>query len=122
MSTPGILDDHQRQVFLDNLVGGTAAHLTLGPGITVCAQNAGTQPGVALLVAREALQTGQLQQALERRFEQALAFDGCFIYLDAQNALVIWHALPAARNTLDKIFSRMLSLANLGALDAPSSR
>jgi len=122
MSTPGILDDHQRQVFLDNLVGGTAAHLTLGPGITVCAQNAGTQPGVALLVAREALQTGQLQQALERRFEQALAFDGCFIYLDAQDTLVIWHALPATTSAADRVLSRMLTLASLQALDTGSTR
>ncbi|RMT85893.1 hypothetical protein ALP39_01883 [Pseudomonas marginalis pv. marginalis] len=122
MSTQGILDDNQRQVFLESLVGGTAAHLTLGPGITVRAQNAAAQPGLALLVSREALQAGQLQQALERRFEQAVAFDGCFIYLDAQDALVIWHALPATTGALDRVLSRMLTLASLQALDTGSTR
>jgi len=110
------MPDDQRQAFLDNLVSGTATRLSLAPGIQVCALRAGNRPGIALQVAREALQTGQ-QRILERRFEQALAFDGCFIYLDAQDALVIWHALPATHSTLDRILSRMLSLANLQALD-----
>ena len=116
------MPDAQRQVFLNSLVSGAAAHQLLAPGIKLCALQGGSQPGVALHIAREAQQTGQLQWILERRFEYASLYDGFFIYLDAQYALVIWHALPAAHNTLDKIFSRMLSLANLGGLDAPSSR
>lgn len=67
----------------------------------VCALRAGNRPGIAL-------QAGQLQPVSERRFEQALAFDGCFVYLDAQYTLVIWHALPATHSTLDRILSRML--------------
>jgi len=116
------MPDNQRQVFLDNLVSGTAAHLMLAPGIKVCALHAGNRPGMALQVAREALQAGQLQQVLERRFERAVVFDGCFIYLDAQGALVVWHALPASNDALDRILSRMLSLANLEALDTRSIR
>lgn len=116
------MPDDQRQVLLDNLVSGTVAHLPLAPGIKVCALHAGNRPGLALQVAREAVQAGQLQRVLERRFEQALAFDGCFVYLDAQDALVIWHALPAKNSELDRILSRMLSLANLQALDSPPSR
>ena len=116
------MPDDRRQAFLDNLVSGTAAHLSLAPGIKVGALNAGNCPGLALHVAREALQAGQLQRVLERRFEQALAFDGCFIYLDAQNALVIWHALPALHSARDKVLSRMLTLANLQALDTGSGR
>ncbi|MGY2137273.1 transcriptional regulator [Pseudomonas reactans] len=108
----------QRQVFLENLVSGTAAHLPLAPGIKVCVLHAGKCQGLALHIAREALQAKQLQQVLERRFEQAQIFDGCVAYLDAENALVIWHALPATHNTLDQILSRMLALANLDALDA----
>ena len=104
----------QRQVFLENVVSGTAAHLPLAPGIKVCVE----RQGLALRVAREALQAKQLQKVLERRFEQAQIFDGCFVYLDTENALVIWHALPTTHNTLDKVLSRMLALANLGALDA----
>ncbi|MBN2990521.1 transcriptional regulator [Pseudomonas cedrina subsp. fulgida] len=111
-----------RQVFLENLVSGAAAHLPLAPGIKVCALHAGNRPGLALQVAREAVQAGQLQRVLERRFEQALAFDGCFVYLDAQHALVIWHAMPATHGDLDRILSRMLSLANLHALDSPPNR
>ena len=113
---------NQPQVVLNDLVSGAAAHQSLAPGIKVCTLQAGNRPGLALHVAREALQAGQLQRILQRRFEQALVFEGCFVYLDAQGAMVIWHALPTPRNTLDKIFSRMLSLANLGALDAPTSR
>ncbi|WP_300627578.1 transcriptional regulator [Pseudomonas sp.] len=116
------MPDDQRQVFLDSLVSGTAAQLSLAPGIKVCALQAGNRQGLALLVAREAMQAGQLQRALELRFEQALAFDGCFVYLDAQDALVIWHALPATHSARNRILSRMLSLASLQALDSGSSR
>ncbi|QJI27339.1 transcriptional regulator [Pseudomonas sp. ADAK18] len=110
-------DDPHRQVFLDNLVGGNDAHLPLIPGIGLCPLKAGVQPGLALQIQPEALQTGQLERVLERRFEQALAFDGCFVYLDAKGALVIWHALVADTNRLNDIISRMLSLATLEALD-----
>ncbi|VVO18173.1 transcriptional regulator [Pseudomonas fluorescens] len=116
------MPDDQRKVFLDNLVSGTAAHLPLAPGIKVSALHAGDRPGLALQVAREALQTGQLQRVLELRCEHALAFDGCFVYLDAQYALVIWHALPASNSALDRILSRMLSLAGLQALNNGSIR
>ena len=121
MSAHGTPAD-ERQVFLDSLVGGSAAHLKLGPGVTASSLQAGTRQGLALHVAREALQASQLQNALERRFEQAVAFDGCFIYIDAQDALVIWHALPPQPNLLDRLLSRMLSLANLETLDARTRR
>lgn len=116
------MPDDQRQILLDNLVSGTAAHLPLAPGVTVCALSAGHRPGLALQIAREAVQAGQLQRVLERRFEQPLAFDGCFVYLDAQDTLVIWHALPPVNNALARVLSRMLTLANLQALDTGSSR
>lgn len=117
MNAQGIPDD-QRRAFLDSLVGGAAAHLTLAPGVTARAMQVGSRKGLALHVARETLRPSQLQQALERRFEQAVAFEGCFIYIDAQDALVIWHALPPQRNLLDRTLSRMLSLANVATLDA----
>jgi hypothetical protein len=117
MSVEGLPpDDQHRQVFLDNLVSGNDAHLALCPGIQLCRLLAGTQVGLALQITPDALQARQVQQVLERRFDQALAFDGCFVYLDAQGALVIWHALPAP-SLLDKTISRLLSLANLESLD-----
>ncbi|MGB3122860.1 MAG: transcriptional regulator [Pseudomonas sp.] len=106
-----------RQAFLDGLVNGEAVHLPLCPGIKLCATQAGARQGLAVQIAREALKAGQLQRVLERRFEQAVAFDGCFIYLDAQGALVIWQALPEHRSALEPAFSRLLSLAQLDALD-----
>lgn len=121
MSTPGVLDN-KRKVFIENLVGGTPAHLTLGPGITMSGLRVGIRQGLALQVAQETVQTGQLQRALERRFEQAAAFDGCFVYLDTQNTLVIWHALPATNSALDRVLSRLLTLASLQALDTASTR
>ncbi|WP_010177042.1 hypothetical protein [Pseudomonas sp. PAMC 25886] len=111
-----------RQVFLDDLVGGKDAHLSLCPGIGVCRIKAGGNPGLALQVDRGALKAGQLEQLLERRFEQALAFDGCFVYLDAKGALVIWHALTAGEEAADDIISKLLSLANLEALDVHRHR
>lgn len=120
MSLPE-MPDGKRQVFLDSLVSGVATHQALAPGIKVCALHAGNRAGLALHVAREALQSGQLQRVLERRFEQALLYDGYFVYLDAQDAMVIWHALPP-RNRLETILGRMLSLANLSILDTRSSR
>ena len=116
------MPDDQRQVFLSSLVSGTDAHLSLAPGFSACALRAGNRQGLALKIAREAVQAGQLQRVLERRFEQALAFDGCFIYVDDQDALVIWHALPAAHSAVDRVLSRLLSLANLQALDAGRNR
>lgn len=100
---------------------GVAAHLQLLPGIH-CTLQAGTRQGLALHVAREALQTGQVQRALERRFEQALTYDDCFVYLDAQGNLVIWRSLPAQHDALESAISRLLSLANLDALDAHATR
>lgn len=123
MSAHGLPDDDRhRQVFLDNLVSGSAAHLQLATGIKVGALHAGSRPGLALEIAREALRTGQLQQVLERRFEQAAAFGGCFVYLDAQGSLVIWQALPAQRSTVENALSRMLSLANIDTLNRHSTR
>lgn len=123
MSSHGLPDDDRhRQEFLDNLVSGSAAHLQLAPGIKACALHAGNRPGLALEVAREALQTGQLQHVLERRFEQAAVFEGCFVYLDAQGSLVIWQALPAQRGTVETALGRMLSLANIDTLNRRSTR
>ncbi|MBO0492099.1 transcriptional regulator [Pseudomonas sp. Marseille-Q1929] len=123
MSAHGLPDDDRhRQVFLDNLVSGSAAHQQLAPGIKVCALHAGHRRGLALEVSREALQTGQLQQVLERRFEQATMFEGCFVYLDAQGSLVIWQALPAQRDAVEKALSQMLSLANIDSLNRRSTR
>ncbi|NWC93852.1 MULTISPECIES: transcriptional regulator [unclassified Pseudomonas] len=113
-------DDQHRQVFLDNLVSGNDAHLPLAPGIALLPIKAGTLRGLALQIAPEALQAGQLQNVLERRFEHALAFHGCFVYQDARGVLVIWHALPTPPGSgaaLNDTVSRMLSLARLEALD-----
>ncbi|NVZ57180.1 transcriptional regulator [Pseudomonas edaphica] len=115
-------DALHRQVFLADVRRGVAAHLQLLPGIHLCTLQAGTRPGLALHIAREALQAGQVQRALERRFEQAVRYDGCFVYLDAQGTLVIWRSLPTHHNALDSAVSRLLSLANLDALDAPATR
>jgi hypothetical protein len=112
----------KRQMLIDSLVSGAPAHQQLCQGITFGSCDAGTRKGVALQIASMALQSGQLERVLERRFEQALAFDGCYVYLDKQGALVIWHALPTQRQALDNILSRMLSLANLQALDLSATR
>ncbi|OPA94131.1 transcriptional regulator [Pseudomonas fluorescens] len=118
MSTLGLPgSDVSRQAFLDSLVSGEAAHQQLCPGIQLCMANAGARQGLCVQIAREALRPGQLQRLLERRFEQAVAFDGCFAYLDNQGALVIWHPLPTQRSALEQTLSRMLSLADLEAFD-----
>lgn len=115
-------DPLNRQMLIDDLVSGRPAHQQLYPGIALRSSDAGTRKGVALQIERVALQAGQLERVLERRFEQALAFDGCYLYLDKQGALVIWHALPTQPQALDKMLSRMLSLANLHALDLSATR
>lgn len=118
MSLKGLPED--RRVFIERLASGNDAHLMLCPGISLRRLKAGGQVGVALQISREVLRAGQLQQVLERRFEQALAFDGCFIYLDAEGALVIWQALSQSGDTgdINELASRLLSLASLEALDA----
>ena len=117
--TPHALADNQqrRKAFRDAWVGGPGAHLPVGPGIAIYAMDTAAGPGLALQVNRDVLQPRQLQRALERRFEQAVAYSGCFIYLDAKGNLVIWHALGPNGQPLDDIISRLLSLAKLEALD-----
>ncbi|MDD0980840.1 transcriptional regulator [Pseudomonas shahriarae] len=105
------------QEFLQNLVSGRVAYHSLHPGIGLCRLNPGSQPGLALQIAPEALQVGQLERVLERRFEHATAFDGCLVFLDAKGSLVIWHALPSCGHSPADTLSRMLSLARLEALD-----
>ncbi|MGY2291369.1 transcriptional regulator [Pseudomonas sp. SDO528_S397] len=94
-------------------VDGRDAHLALSPGLCVRRLNA----GLALQITPQALMPGQVRRIMARRFEQPLAFDGCFVYLDADGALVMWQALPAPARVEDGI-SRLLSLAGLAALDA----
>lgn len=115
-------DEGKRQAFVDSLESGEPALLPLCPGIQLCTLTLGTRQGLSLQIAREALQAGQLQRVLERRFEQAIAFAGCFPYLDSLGALVIWHALPASRSAREQAISRLLSLANLEALDKQRTR
>jgi hypothetical protein len=114
----GLPDDPQhRQALLIDLVSGAAAHLSLCPGIELRRLHAGARVGLALHINREALQARQLQTLLERRFEQAAIFDGCFVFLDAAGAVVIWHAATLEGNTLDETLNRILSLAKLDVLD-----
>ena len=105
------------QEFLQNLVSGRVAYHSLHPGIGLCRLNPGSQPGLALQIAPEALQAGQLDQVLKRRFAHAIGFDGCFVYLDGKGSLVIWHAWSPKGHSHDDIVSRLLSLARLEALD-----
>ena len=104
-------------VELEHLVSGATTHLPLAKGVFLRTLQAGTQLGLALHINREALQARQVQRALERRFEHATAFDGCFVFLDAKGSLVIWHALPSCGHSPADTLSRMLSLARLEALD-----
>ncbi|WP_404942418.1 transcriptional regulator [Pseudomonas fluorescens] len=118
MTTMGLPDDDvRRQVFLDNLVSGNVAYQPLCTGIGLCRLNASRKPGLALQIAPEALQAGQLERVLERRFAHAVVFDGCFVYLDTKGCLVIWHALAPNDQSVDDIIGRMLSLAKLETLD-----
>ena len=104
-------DERHRQAFFDSLVSGDAASPAGCAWASPCTHGTPTpRPGLALHISQAALQAGQLQRVLERRFDQAVVFDGCYIYLDAQGALVIWHALPAELQAVDQVLSRMLSL------------
>jgi len=115
-------DDTHRGLFINTLVSGTNAHLLLQPGIKLGTSSIGKSRGLMLHIAREALQTGQLQSVLERRFESAVALSGCYIYLDGQNNLIIWHSMPQQAAAVDRVFSRLLWLAGLSALDVPANR
>lgn len=98
---------------LHDLVSGATTHLPLSKGIELRTLNAGTQRGLALQINRQALQARQAQRALERRFEQALAYDGCFVLSAADDALVLWHSIEPAGTAPDIILDRLLSLAGL---------
>ncbi|MCF5721598.1 transcriptional regulator [Pseudomonas syringae] len=102
---------------LDDLVSGTATHLALAKGVELRTQKAGGQLGLTLQINREALQAKQLQRVLERRFEQALTYDGCFVFSTLDDALVLWHRLEGSDRVVDKVLSRLLSLAGLESLD-----
>ncbi|AZE92843.1 negative regulator of hrp expression HrpV [Pseudomonas orientalis] len=108
------VDGSRHRAFLNSLLGGSdAAHLQIAYGISAYAMRAGARRGLTVKLAREVLHPRQLQQALQRRFEQPIAFDGCFIYLDSPGNLLIWHVLPASQDALDRTLARLLSLVNL---------
>ncbi|MBF6026142.1 transcriptional regulator [Pseudomonas sp. P115] len=107
---------------LNDLVSGVTTHLPLAKGIELRTLNAGAQLGLALQIKREALQARQVQRVLERRFEQALAYDGCYVFCNGDDALVLWHSLEPADGSLVKVQSRLLSLAGLEALDRVDQR
>ncbi|WP_339532584.1 transcriptional regulator [Pseudomonas mucidolens] len=117
-------DASHRQAFLDELMSGNAAHWSLCDGVTFAYAPIGEMPGLALQIKPHALRHGQVRQVLERRFEHAHAFRGLFIYLDTEQALVIWQHLPALHDAraLDTHISAALSLANLERLDEDRSR
>ncbi|TFY86935.1 transcriptional regulator [Pseudomonas kairouanensis] len=98
---------------LHDLVSGATTHLPLSKGIVLRMLNAGAQRGLALQINREALQARQVQRALERRFEQALAYDGCFVFSTADDALVLWHNIDPAGTAPEGVLDRLLSLAGL---------
>lgn len=104
-------------VELEHLVSGATTHLPLAKGVFLRTLQAGTQLGLALHINREALQARQVQRALERRFEQALVYDGCYVLCNADEALVLWHSLESADKPPEKVLSRLLSLAGLAALE-----
>ena len=115
-------DAEHRRVLLNDLVSGAATHLHLSKGIHLSALKAGEQLGLALQIAPRVLQAGQFQRVLERRFEQALAFEGCFVFSNAGGALILWHPVVSTDIPLDQILSRLLSLAELEALDRHCNR
>lgn len=102
---------------LDDLVSGATTHLPLSKGIDLRAMTAGTQLGLALQINREALQARQVERVLERRFEQALVYDGCYVFASADEALVLWHSVAPVDMPLEEILNRLLSLAGLDAVD-----
>lgn len=102
---------------LDDLVSGATTHLPLSKGIGLRAMTAGAHLGLALQINREALQARQLERVLERRFEQALVYDGCYVFANADEALVLWHSVAPVDRSLEEIFNRLLSLAGLDAVD-----
>ena len=104
---------------LDDLVSGAATHLPLSKGIELRTLAAGTQLGLALQINREVLQAKQVEHVLERLFEQALAYDGCYVFSTAEDALVLWHSVAPADIPLETILSRLLSLAGLDTLERP---
>ena len=101
---------------LDDLVSGATTHLPLSKGIDLRAITAGTQLGLALQINRETLQARQVERVLERRFEQALVYDGCFVCANADDALLLWHTVAPGGIPLEEIRSRLLSLAGLEVL------
>lgn len=96
-------------------------NLVLCAGVELRRSNAGTRGGLALCIKPEAQQTGQLQRLLQRRFEQAVAFDGCFVFVEPDGTLVIWQELTAAGAALGEVSRRLLSLAEFNELDSEGS-
>ncbi len=101
---------------LDDLVSGATTHLPLSKGIGLRTMTAGTQLGLALQINREALQAKQVEHVLERRFEQALVYDGCYVFANADGAMVLWHSVVPGDRPLPEVLNRLLSLAGLDAL------
>jgi len=101
---------------LDDLVSGATTHVALSKGVDLLTMTAGAQRGLALQINRGALQPRQVERVLERRFEQALVYDGCYVFANADGALVLWHSVVPGDRPLEDVLNRLLSLAGLDAL------
>jgi hypothetical protein len=65
----------------------------LAPGIGFIGRCEQQRWGITLHIQRRALRPGQLHEALQTRFSQVPRFSQCFMGLQTQGDLVVWHAV-----------------------------
>ena len=110
-----------RQAFQKSIVAGAVSYWEVAPGIEFGLRHEPCGVGLALQVQRHALNPDQLTGALERRYSFPDDYANLFLFLDPQQQLVVWHALPGTALTvewLDEVQGLQLSLLGLQDLDA----
>lgn len=99
---------------------GQDVHVTMASGVYLHLQHTVPRPGLSLEIQSNALQSNQLREVLEKRYEHPLLFNFYYVFLDsADHSLVIWNELKTQSldiETLNATIQRALTLANLQAL------
>jgi hypothetical protein len=105
--------------FYAHVAAERAAIWPVAAGVAFVSRREHWDWGIALHIEGRALRPEQLRATLERRFSQAELFNDFFVFLNVQEDLVVWHAVPGAQESpvsLDSIRRQELELAGLAHL------
>lgn len=104
-----------QQEFLRYATESRASAWQWAPGIEFVCRKESIGWGIALNIHRQAQHSDLFSETLKRRFENVESYDGCYICLDSNYTLVVWHELHngCQSEQLHELLDQLLSLAGV---------